>query len=257
MPMAVVVRTHGGLGNQLFQILFARLCAKTRHTGYAELHDLNYAHGFTRSVELAPAPLRASALQQWVSRLRIPKVLLRARLRRTEQISLLGNLFLDGYFQQAADFAGFSDEMLAAEIERIRHELRIKPEAATDARTLYHIRLGDFFNDRAAALAHALERVEGLSPNATLITNQEELFLDERVQERMRAKQCRLHGTADYSSEDVIRLMSTHGRIVTNNSTLALWASVLGNCRTEFDDPRLAGVHARLFKAANARQGAQ
>jgi hypothetical protein len=51
--------------------------------------------------------------------------------------------------------------------------------------------------------------------------------------------------------------MSTHGRIVTNNSTLALWASVLGNCRTEFDDPRLAAVHDRLFNAANAQQGAQ
>lgn len=255
--MAVVVRTHGGLGNQLFQIVFARLCARARDTGYAELHDLNYAHGFTRSTELEPAPLRATTLQQRISGLRIPKLLLRSRLWRTEQVGIFGTLYLDGYFQSVADFQVFSDQQIAAEAQYLRRELHIEPTGAADARTLYHIRLGDFFNDAGAALAHALERVEGLSQNATIITNQEELFQNEQVLERMQSRQCRLHSTANYSSEDVIRLMSTHGRIVTNNSTLALWASVLGNCRTEFDDARLAAVHDRLFKAANARQGAQ
>jgi hypothetical protein len=251
--MTVVVRTHGGLGNQLFQIVFARLSAGARHTAYAELHDLNYAHGFKRSTELEPAPLRATGEQRWISGLRIPKLLLRSRLWRTEQVALFGSLYLDGYFQRAADFQRFSDAQIATEIRRLRRELRIEPNGGADTRTLYHIRLGDFFDNAGAALAYALKRVDELAPNATVITNQEELFQNAQVQHRMQAKQCRLHGTADYAPEDVIRLMSTHGRILTNNSTLALWASVLGNCRTEFDDSRLAAVHDRLFKAANAR----
>jgi hypothetical protein len=255
--MAVVVRTHGGLGNQLFQILFARLSAGIRHTGYAELHDLNYVHGFKRSTELVSAPLYATGVQRWISGLRIPKLLLRTRLWRTEQVALLGSIYLDGYFQREADFQRFTDAQIATEVHRLRRELRIEPNGGGDNRTLYHIRLGDFFDDAVAAVAHTLKRVDDLAPNATVITNQEELFQNAQVQQRMKAKECRLHGTADYASEDVIRLMSTHGRIVTNNSTLALWASVLGNCRTEFDDPRLAAVHDRLFKAANARHGAQ
>jgi hypothetical protein len=255
--MAVVVRTHGGLGNQLFQIVFARLSARARYTGYAELHDMNYSHGFKRSSELEPAPLRATGLQRRISGLRIPKLLLRSGLWRTEQVALFGSLYLDGYFQRAADFERFSDAQIAAEVGRLRRELRIEPSGGTDTRTLYHIRLGDFFDDAGAALAHALKRVDELPPHATVITNQDELFQDAQVQQRMQAKQCRLHCTSDYASGDVIRLMSTHGRIVTNNSTLALWASVLGNSRTEFDDCRLAAVHDRLFKAANARHGAQ
>ncbi len=253
----VVVRTHGGLGNQLFQIVFARLSAGTRHTGYAELHDLNYAHGFERSTELEPAPLHPTGVQRCISALRIPKLLLRSRLLQTEQVALFGCLYLDGYFQRASDFQPFSDVQIAAEVRRLRRELRIEPNGGMDTRTLYHIRLGDFFDDAGAALAHALKRVEEMAPNSTVITNQEELFQNAQIQQRLQARQCRLCGTSEYASEDVIRLMSTHGRIVTNNSTLALWASVLGNCRTEFDDPRLAAVHDRLFKAANAQQGAQ
>lgn len=255
--MSVVVRTHGGLGNQLFQILFARLTANARHTGYAEVHDLNYAHGFKRSTELEHAPLRATALQLRVSSLRLPKLLLRSRLWCTEQVNLFGSVYLDGYFQCADDYERFADAQIASEVARLRRELHIEPTGATDKRSLYHIRLGDFFNDPGAARSHALKRVDELAPGATVITNQEELFQDAQIRERMQAKQCRLHSTADYASEDVMRLMSTHGLIVTNNSTLALWASVLGNCRTVFDDSRLAAVHDRLFRAANARQCAQ
>lgn len=250
--MSLIVRTHGGLGNQIFQILFARLTAGSLHTGYAEVHDLNYAHGFKRSTELEHAPFRATALQLQVSRLRLPKLLLRSRLWCTEQLNLFGSVYLDGYFQHAEDYQRFSDAQIASEVARLRRELRIEPTGTKNKSALYHIRLGDFFNDSGAARAHALKRVNELSPNSTIITNQEELFRDAHIQQRMLAKHCSLHSTVAYAAEDVIRLMSTHSLIVTNNSTLALWASVLGNCRTVFDDPKLAAVHDRLFKAANA-----
>jgi hypothetical protein len=184
--MSVIVRTHGGLGNQLFQIVFARLSAGTRHTGYAELHDLNYSHGFKRSKELEPAPLHATGVQRCISALRIPKLLLRSRLWRTEQVAMFGSLYLDGYFQRASDFQRFSDAQIASEVRRLRRELRIEPNGCADNRTLYHIRLGDFFDAADAALAHALKRVDELVPNATVITNQEELFQNAQVEQRCR-----------------------------------------------------------------------
>ncbi len=249
--MTVVVRTHGGLGNQLFQLLFARLLAAAQKTDYAELHDDRYAHKFARSAELRPPPATASRMQRFVSGMRLPKLLTRSRLAATEQLSLLGHSFLDGYFQQARDYQSFADSAIRLQVDAMRAELRIQAQRTPDGRTLYHMRLGDFFNNAQEALDHLVARIQELRPDSTIITNQEELFADARVQAQMRASQCQLLSTQAHSPEDVLRLMSTHGRIVTNNSTLALWASVFGNCATEFSLPRLAEVHARLFNAAN------
>src|SRR6218665_1376854 len=174
--MTVVLRTHGGLGNQLFQIFFARLCAKAGNIEYVELHDANYEHHFARSTELWPAPAVPTKLQRIISNLRIPKILSRLKLRKGEAITVFGDRFLDGYFQQESDFSVFPDELIASQITQLRAELGIKPVAATNKRTLYHIRLGDFFNDEQAAMAHAIERVSQLQPNSTIITNQEALF---------------------------------------------------------------------------------
>lgn len=250
--MTVVVRTHGGLGNQIFQILYARLEAARRGTAYAEIHDLNYAHQFVRTAELAPPSAQPNSWQKLVSRARFPKVLERICLDRSEMIALPGGVFLDGYFQRAEQYARFSPAPIAAEIGRLRVELDVDPSAPHDPRTLYHLRLGDFFKDREKALAHALGRIEGLSPGSVLITNQEELFSERKVTEKMAETGCRLHPSGDYSGEQVVRFMAGFSRIVTNDSTLAFWASVLGNCQTSFESIRLAELHGMLFGIANA-----
>lgn len=250
--MTVVVRTHGGLGNQLFQILYARLYARRRGTAYAEIHDRGYAHRFGRSAELAPAPAIASGWQQLVSRARLPKVLGRIGLDHSEMIALPGGAFLDGYFQRADQYAGFTPSAVATEIERLRAELQVDPAAAHDPRTLYHLRLGDFFNDREKALDHALGRIENLERGSLVISNQEELFSEPRIAAKMAEMECDLRPSADYSGEQVVRFMAGFSRIATNDSTLAFWASVLGNCRTSFENVRLAELHEMLFAIANA-----
>lgn len=50
----VVVRTHGGLGNQIFQILYARLLAHGREPKL--IHDANYPHAFGLSTAFAGHP---------------------------------------------------------------------------------------------------------------------------------------------------------------------------------------------------------
>jgi hypothetical protein len=251
--MTVVVRTHGGLGNQIFQIFFARLYARTLNTDYAELHDTHYVHKFARSPEICPATTAVTKRQHLISDFRFPKLLLRLRLRESEKITIFGDTFLDGYFQRASDYISFTDTLIEAHIWDLREELNIKCNVSNQQSTLYHIRLGDFFANHQEATAHALDRIEELEPGSTIISNQEEIFLEDSVQDKLNGKDCVLHSTTKYTSEDVLRLMSKYGRIVTNNSTLALWASVLGNCQTEFSDSRLAAVHDRFFRLANAR----
>jgi hypothetical protein len=251
--MTVILRSHGGLGNQIFQILFARLCAQCLDEDYAELHDASYEHKFARSQELLPAPTMANKWQQLVSELRIPKVLLRLRLRKAEVIAVFGDTFLDGYFQRVSDFDCFSDVQVADQIEQLRTELKIKQHDGSNQSVIYHLRLGDFFRNKKDAVAHALSCISDVQPGSTIITNQEDIFMETAVRQHLLEKMCVLHSTQKYTSEEVLRLMSSYGRIVTNNSTLAFWASVLGNSRTEFTDSRLSSLHDRLFRLANAR----
>ena len=254
--MAVIVRTHGGLGNQLFQVLFARLEAGSRGVPYGELHDLNYAHRFARSSMVPVSGYVCTPLQRALSRLRLPKLLKRTGLFHGERIAIGRDVYLDGYFQEVRDYAPFSDVAVAGEIQRLREELGIDAQPNPDSRILCHVRLGDFFESAESAEEHALARVAELQPGSTILTNQEELFANGRIRALMEEKRCRIHPSMDYAPEDVLRLMASYGIIATNNSTLALWASVLGNCQTTFSDRRLAALHTRLFDAANGVRSA-
>jgi hypothetical protein len=250
--MTVVVRTHGGLGNQIFQILFARLYAQLLGTDYAELHDAHYEHQFARSLDINPASATITKWQHLISDLRVPKFLLRLHLRKTENFTICGDIFLDGYFQRASDYTSFSDALVGAQIGDLREELNIR-RGDSNHGTLYHIRLGDFFTNNQDAKMHALDRIEKLEPGSTIISNQEAVFFEDSVQNKLRGSGCTFHSTVGSTSDDVLRLMTKYDRIVTNNSTLALWASVLGNCQTEFSDARLAALHDRFYRVANAR----
>lgn len=250
--MKVIVRTHGGLGNQLFQVLAARLWARELRTEWVEFFDDHYGHRLQRSGELGSAPGVGSWQQRVISSSRLPKVLYRLKLRGTEMATLLGDLYLDGYFQKVSDFARFSDAQVGAELQALRRELKVGRDGRRSG-VLYHLRLGDFFPTRDAARAHALETIGGLQEGSTIITNQEDILREGPVQERLLSKRCVLLGTAGSSSEELLRLMSRYERIVTNNSTLAFWASVLGRAVTEFSYDVLAASHARLFKVGEAQ----
>lgn len=221
-------------------------------TDYAETHDINYDHKFGRSLELRQAPVAITKRQHLISDLRLPKIFLRLRLRQTEKNTVFGDTFLDGYFQNISDYKLFSDELIKNQIKNLQQELGIKCDISNSG-TLYHLRLGDFFTNHQDAIAHTLDRIEKLKPGSTIISNQEEIFQEDSIQNKLHGNDCVLQSTTGCTSEEVLRLMSTYHQIVTNNSTLALWASVLGNCQTEFSDPRLAAVHDRFFRIANTQ----
>ena len=247
----VVVRTHGGLGNQLFQVFYARLLAAARQVDYVEIHDANYPHKFQRSPALSPPSGRAGPVQTAVSAARIPKVLQRLGRGQSEVFGLLADRYADGYFQRTDQYLAFAPSAIRAEIDQLRGELEIDPAAAKDPRHLYHLRLGDFFKDPEKALDHACERVKDLVPGSVIITNQENIFLEPRISQALVTSGCTLQSSGDFSAEQVIRLMAGFAVIVTNDSTLAFWASVLGNCQTAFENARLAELHQFLFKIAN------
>ncbi|MBB4839787.1 hypothetical protein HNP52_002856 [Sphingomonas kyeonggiensis] len=248
--MPVVVRTHGGLGNQLFQLLFARLFAAERGERLYQIHDLNYPHRFTQSDEL---PCEAPA--GWVRALsaaRLPKIAARLGAQQ-EWIALPGITLLDGYFQSSRDYARFSPQAVANALDDLRRDLAIPGEK------LYpfgvHLRLGDFFADRTAAIAHVQARMAAIPRGAALLTNDEALLSSPELAPLLAEREAHVVTTAGMKSEDVLRTFCRFGAIDGNNSTLLFWASVLGDTDARFDDPRLAETQA-LLRGTLAREKA-
>jgi hypothetical protein len=243
--MNTVLRTHGGLGNQIFQVLFARLYAEGRRDALFEIHDARYKHRFARSTELGKSTRCKSHLQQLVSSCRLPKILHRLSLSTNEKISLFGTVYLDGYFQSVHHYEPFPSGEVAEQLIRIRDELKITNNNKQGL--LVHLRLGDFFNSIDAARLHAISLLRDLKPNSTIITNQESLLAEPELQSMLDHIGCVVQTTEGFSPEQVLRFMSQFEQIVANDSTLTFWASVLGGCNVEFTNPTLIETN-RFFK---------
>lgn len=241
--MNVVVRTHGGLGNQIFQLFYSRLYARSRNATLCELHDLRYRHAFARSDELtrAPAPNWPA---QVVSSLRLPKIATRLKLHR-ETVTLFRTIYLDGYFQRVADYAAFDDASLRQELRRLRVELAVV--SAPTRPTGMHLRLGDFFTSEADVLAHLNKRLKSVDTGAGIITNEEHRLASPAVATILEEMGAHVVPTGDMKPEQVLRTLASFNRVDGNDSTLLFWASVLSGMECEFSSPELRALRSRFL----------
>ncbi len=240
----IIVRTHGGLGNQIFQIGQALMWQRRGGGSVTRLHDTRYKVVFPASpafADLDGSPGRWRAAASW---LRLPKLLGRAGFT-SEQWRIGATRLLDGYFQSVGDWQRFPRADIAAVIADLRQRLAIVPGTGNAA--LAHLRLGDFFADEAAQRAHLAERLESIRPGTAIISNRDDLLTANAA---MLAGRGLVHRpTSDLAPEAVLRLMAGFARIDSNDSTLAFWASVLGRAEMQFRHPRLAALHAALLEA--------
>ncbi len=241
--MRVVVRTHGGLGNQIFQLLYARLFAARSGAGLLEAHDLRYPHAFDRSSELSrhPAP---QGIAKILSELRLPKVATRLKVRR-DVIKVLGTVYLDGYFQKVADYAAFPDELIRDELLRLRSELGISGTPTRDHGV--HLRMGDFFTTEAAVAEHLNMRLVRVRAGADIVTNEEARLTTPAARAALDAANARILPTGGMSAEEVLRTLASFREVDGNDSTLLFWASVLSGMACDFKIPELRELRGRFF----------
>lgn len=231
--MRAILRTHGGVGNQIFQVLYGRLFADAYGAEVAELHDDRYAHKFSRSTELRRFDSVAGVVEERISALRIPKIAKKVFGRRKEAVRILGVTYIDGYFQTPESFREFSRTNIADHVGNLRAELRIHG-AAVQGGVLHHFRLGDFFASPEEAKRYTLDRLTAVEEGATIISNQELIFEEPEVAKMLYARNCRLRSTVGMTAEQIVRLMCEYKVIHANESTLTFWASVLGGCQVSF-----------------------
>ena len=241
----VIVRTHGGLGNQIFQILYARLLADGREPEL--VHDANYPHAFGLSTAFAGYP-EPGSVARLISRARLPKLLERARLSARGIVTIGGTTFADAYFQGTHFYDAFRPDAIAREVGRIRGELQVRPDVI-NGDELHHIRLGDFFNDEQSQRTYLAERLKELPAGAFIITNREDL-VGEAIRSPELVKQyLSIVPSASASADETLRLMSGYRTIVSNDSTLAFWAACLAGRRLITPSPLLNALFDQLRAA--------
>lgn len=244
----VVTRTHGGLGNQLFQILYSRLFAGSlADSQLFIIHDRNYPHAFALSPVFTESG-KVPALAGLVSRIRMPKILERIGISRSGRFSFSGGVYIDGYFQNVDYYRDWSDLEIATQLERLRIAMEIK-SGNPDQGILHHIRLGDFFTTEAAEIQHLEERLSALPDGCSVMSNREELIKSSGLADKFSNKHIQVVPSGGDSAETVITNMSRYGEVVTNNSTLAFWAACLGKGKLVTESPELNALFARFSEA--------
>lgn len=231
----LVLRTHGGLGNQLFQILFGRLYAEFLNLELREIHDSSYPHGFPRCRAIALSS-KPSILQSIFSAMRIPKILGRFIGMRERPLQLFNTIYIDGYFQEIDSFRQFERAAIQNQLNALANELGV--EAAHNGK-MFHLRLGDFFGDRITAMQHAIDRISDIPAGSWIMTNDEDLLNEPVITRLMNDNHIKLIATNGMPAEQVLCAMSRHSQIDANNSTLAFWAAVLGHSALNLSDKKL------------------
>lgn len=240
----VVVRTHGGLGNQIFQVLYARLYASGQRAAMFEIHDARYAHAFARSSELATAPSPPLPIRM-ISALRLPKVLSRLKVHR-DAAKLAGTVYLDGYFQRAEDYAQFDDAALRRELLQLKAELNVAEAPAQG--TGVHLRLGDFFTSESALITHLNDRLKRIGAGAHIVTNEEKRLTTPIVAAALENVGARVLPTSNMTPEQVLRTLAGFAHVDGNDSTLLFWASVLSGMECEYSNPGLRALRERFLR---------
>ena len=230
----IVIVIHGGLGNQLFQYFIGRLHSRCASTSQLEIViDFLGKYSSPRDLELLPlvdselgagAQLRTSDL---ILKARLPKVIKRLTGREI-LLPIYGyGTLVDGYFQRIRHYKNYPPSLVGAEIALWRSTLVDYLSLNTEIKGfITHIRLGDFFNDREAARAFAVQQLSAINAPTDLITDQEDVLSEELAKLKI-PHPVRLLPTAHMTAWELMALLCRYESISTNGSTLAFWAAVI------------------------------
>jgi hypothetical protein len=248
----ILVKTHGGLGNQLFQMFFAlALSDKVQDKGITVFHHSRYKHRFELSPIFELYRTESSDIYSIISSMRMPKLLTKMGLISSGYLHL-GTLYvLDDYFQNLEQYTCFTPKNLRSSMKAIKSLFSHEPCSKKDS--LYHMRLKDFFRSEREEGDYLLERIKNIRDGSDIITNNDELF--ERLVDSAQLDQRNIHliKTSDAKAEDILRLMTNYRTINSNGSTLAVWAALLSDINLTSSDGRLDSF-IKVMKDATACQ---
>lgn len=230
----IFLRTHGGLGNQLFQVFYAAYISNKGEHDITVFHDNRYQHKFNLSKCFNRLPINIKTINDnLIHKYRLIKILEKIKVNNGF-FKLNKTIYLDGYFQSDNNYHSIEKiEYAKSFLKKIFDETDNKINAE-----LVHIRLGDFFLDKNKKILKIKDMLNTVNQNITshIMTNEEELFLSDEIKTILHEKNAIIKSTSSLEDWEVLIEMSKYKSIISNGSTLALWASIIGDAKlTTFD----------------------
>lgn len=231
--MNVLVNTHGGLGNQIFQIFYAlNLCEKLDAKLFLN-HILYYKHGFTLQLPTEKLDVgKPSNFDLILMHTRIGKIMENTKLSSGD-IKICNKIILDGYFQNPKLYNAFSTQCLKKCLNKLTNAFEISPPTI-DAELL-HLRLGDFFRTRQEKLEEAYIELKKATNGQHIITDDEELMLLSEFTKIIKKNNLKLIKTSNFSAYKLLKFISNYQKITSNGSTLSIWASLLSGAKLKIN----------------------
>jgi|TARA_B110000879_G_scaffold211901_1_gene306074 hypothetical protein len=249
MSITYIVRTHGGLGNQLFQIFYAILL-RNRVSGarLAVIHDSNYGHRFEldKNLEVAYSS-KVGFIPNVISKARIPKVISKLCQQEIGSFGILNYRFLDGYFQNVRYYGSFDDTEIMVAVNELKRCLVSSAKECDKFKVLYHFRLLDFFRSESEELKYIETQFSDIPAESSIVSNNDNLFRSPEIQKFLDQKNINHIESDGLSSVNVLLLMMEYGTIHSNNSTLAFWAAIFNRCELNVGDDALKNLYNLLL----------
>jgi hypothetical protein len=231
-------RTCGGLGNQIFQILFGRLLSAQTNGELKVNHSLRYQHKFELSEFFRVDSHSISFLDKLMLSSRLPALLYRSGISKKGYIKFSSTFYLDSYFQDLVQFRIFDEQQIKIEILKIKEELQLSPKEKEPV--LIHFRLGDFFQNTEQKIKNVKSRLNKIPDGAKFITNDEEIFNNKELKKLLHNKRLCMQSTIGWNAQEVLKFMCKFSHIEANDSTMVFWASIFSNSDVCLTDSRLS-----------------
>jgi len=224
----IVIRSHGGLGNQLFQLFYGNLISqRNKHAAIIIVHDSSYSHKFSLAPELTEYETfgKYNAIRLLVLS-RIFKILEKVKIN-SGVLTIHNTKFMDGYFQNPELYQDFDEKEIEFALNVLRKKFSIKNEKNIE--TLEHIRMADFFKNEAQRIEYLKERLKRVSNGSHILSTDDDLLNNIEIQKILKEKQCVTIDSLNKTASEIIEIMAKARSIISNDSTLAFWAAVLSN----------------------------
>jgi len=250
----ICLRTHGGLGNQLFQVFYAR-CLQKKY-GIEKLyliHDDNYEHGFQLSESLKIYQNAPAILNCIISKARIPKILERLKLNFSNCFRWKNTMYLDGYFQALKFYNEFEQTVIQDALRELASVFGIEQKAGRLG-NLYHIRLRDFFRTPEEETKAALSIVSKIGTEGVIVTNNEPLVRDILREKYGQKHRLNIANTEQMIDVELLSYFSQFSHIMSNGSTFAFWSAVLSSASLEIDNKKLEELYQFLSNFSNDKK---
>ena len=243
----ILLRTTGGMGNQLFQYFFA-LCLKEKVNAKKIVlsHSARYQHKF-KLLEDFKYLLPKRNFWELIFRLRIPMILKRLNFIDKGVLKIGKFYWVDDYFQNKTDFKDFSSLEISNSIKKIRKIIINNKNLHTINKTINHFRLKDFFNDKIKEKEYVIKRIQNLENNSTIISNNDDVFFELEIKNVLKRKNINFIESKYFDVKDVFWEMMKYEKIISNGSTIAFWAGIIGGRELKIELINLKNFYSFLI----------